>query len=371
MADTPSPMSTDQTYPEADVILPNLNPRFSGITSTVSQVVPHQQKSLRLTSFGYRFPVELPHLTWVDLLRLTGRSNQYGRPRIFHARRNIEMCAGLLLKHLFRRQLHLIFTSEAQREHTWFTRFLYQRMDTLLSTSPRSASYLKQTPDAIVPHGVDTTAYFPAPNRAVAWKEGGLPGSRGIGIFGRVRPQKGLREYVNALCHVLPECPEYTAVVIGETTPAYAGFEQELRRHIHHNNLEHRFVWLGKRPFSEIPSWFQRMSLVVAVPHSEGFGLTCLEAMASGAPVVASRAGAFEMILREGIDGRLVPCRDWQSLANALRDLLSDPDQLETMGQAARERVCEEFTIEKEAETLNSIYRRMLGIPANTLEPTD
>ena len=126
-------------HPDIHVIIPNLNARFSGITSTVLQVVPHQWAELNLVTCGYPLPCELPKLGWMEVIRLTRRPRPNGGKYIFHARRNIEMLAGLVLKNLFGCRLHLIFTSEAQRKHSRWTGYLSGKMDTLLSTSKRSA----------------------------------------------------------------------------------------------------------------------------------------------------------------------------------------------------------------------------------------
>ncbi len=346
---------------DIQVILPNLNRRFSGITATVAAVAPLQARTLGIAAVGYPLPVALPRLGWRELLRLTAHPLPNGQPRIFHARRNIEMLAGLVLKRLFRCRLQLLFTSTAQRHHSRWTRYLCRQMDFLLSTSPRAASYLERPPAVIIPHGVNLEIYHPAPDRGEAWQGSGLPGTFGIGILGRIRPQKGIREFVEALCELLPELPEATVVIIGETTPPFALFERKLKRYIRDRGLEERFHWLGKLPFAELPGWFRRLSLVAAVPHNEGFGLTCLEAMASGTAVVATRTGAFELLLRDGVDGRLVPCADTGALTAALRGVLADRAGLEAMGQSARSRVEAEFSIQREAAAINEFYCSLLG----------
>ena len=342
---------------EIEIIIPNLNSRYSGVTAAAAAVVPHQTKEFGFAQTGYALALDIPTLGLSELLRLTARPLPGGYPRVFHARRNIEMLAGFVLRNVFRRKLHLVFTSAAQRRHSAWTRFLYRRMDTLISTSPRSASFLLRPADAIVPHGVDTEIFRPAADRARAWAESGAPGRRGIGIFGRVRPQKGVEEFVDALCLVLPRYPDFTAVVIGETTPQFEAFEARLKRKIREQGLTNRFLWTGKLPTEEVRKWFQRVSLAAAVSRNEGFGLTCLEAMASGAAVIGTQTGAFDMIIRDGVDGLIVPCGDTAVLAAAFDRLLSSPDELTRMGAAARRRVCESFSILREAEGLNAVYR--------------
>jgi mannosyltransferase len=346
---------------EIEIIIPNLNPRYSGVTAAVAAVVPHQVKEFGFAKTGYALPLDIPYRGFCELFRLTARPLPDGSPRVFHARRNIEMLAGLMLRNVFRRKLHLVFTSAAQRRHSAWTRFLYRRMDTLISTSPRSAAFLLRPVKAIVPHGVDTEIFRPAGERAGAWAESGAPGRYGVGIFGRVRPQKGVEEFVDALCLVLPRYPDFTAVITGETTPKFASFEERLKRKIRERGLESRFLWLGKLPTEEVRKWFQRVSLAAAVSRNEGFGLTCLEAMASGAAVVGTQTGAFDMIIRDGVDGLIVPCGDASALAGAFDRLLSSPDELARMGAAARRRVCDSFSIQREAEGLNAVYRGILG----------
>jgi len=331
------------------------------VTASVVAVVPHQTREFGFAQTGYSLPLSIPRLSFRQLFRLTANPLPGDKSSVFHARRNIEMLAGLILKHVFRRKLHLVFTSVAQRRHTAYTRFLYKRMDTVISPSPRSASFLTRPVDAIVPHGVDTEVFQPAAERARAWDEGGAPGKYGIGIFGRVRPQKGLEEFVDALSEVLPRHPDFTAIITGETTPEFRTFEARLKKNIRLRGLENRFLWLGKLPSEELRKWLQRVSLVAAVSRNEGFGLTCLEAMASGTAVIGTRTGAFDMIIRENVDGLIVPCGDTAALAEAFEKLLSSPEKLEDMGKAARRRVCDSFGIQREAEGLNAVYRNIIN----------
>jgi len=342
---------------EIEIIIPNFNSRYSGVTAAAAAVIPHQAKEFGFAQTGYALPIDIPSIGLRELLRLTASPLPNGRPRIFHARRNIEMLAGLVLRNVFRRKLHLVFTSVAQRRHTAWTRFLYRRMDTLISTSPRSAAFLLRPVNAIVPHGVDTEIFHPADDRECAWAESGAPGRRGVGIFGRVRPQKGVEEFVDALCMVLPRYPDFTAVITGETTPRFAAFEARMKRKTRLHGLESRFLWPGKLPVEEVRKWLRRVSLAAAVSRNEGFGLTCLEAMASGAAVVGTQTGAFDMIIRDGVDGLIVPCGDTAALAGAFDRLLSSPDELARMGASARQRVCESFSIQREAAGINAVYR--------------
>ena len=346
-------------HKEIEIIIPNLNSRYSGVTAAAVAVVPHQAGEFGFGQTGYTMPLDIPRLGLRELLRLTALPLSGGQSRIFHARRNIEMLAGLILRNVFRRKLHLVFTSVAQRRHTAWTRFLYRKMDALISTSPRSAAFLLRPVVAIVPHGVDTEIFRPAEDRSRDWDESGAPGRYGVGIFGRIRPQKGIEEFIDALCRVLPRYMEFTAIITGETTPQFASFEARLKTKTRKHGLENRFLWLGKLPTEEVRKWLRRVSLAAAVSRNEGFGLSCLEAMACGAAVVGTQTGAFDMIIRDGVDGLIVPCRDATALAEAFDRLMSSPEELFRMGAAARQRVCDSFSIQREAEGLNAVYRNI------------
>ncbi len=140
------------------------------------------------------------------------------------------MIAGLALRALGW-PLKLLFTSAAQRHHTWLTRWLIRNMDAIIATSPLSASYLTREA-TVVMHGVDTDRYAPPADRAAAFAESGLPGRYAIGCFGRVRAQKGSDVFVEAMCRLLPRYPDFTAIIVGAVVPEQLAFAGELKRKI-------------------------------------------------------------------------------------------------------------------------------------------
>jgi mannosyltransferase len=252
----------------------------------------------------------------------------------------------------------LIFTSAAQRHKTWITRFLISRMDGVIATNAASASYLKR-PATVVHHGVDTTVYCPPEDRAAAFASTGLPGRYAIGCFGRVRAQKGTDLFVEAMCALLPKYPDYTAVIVGAVDDR--GFADALQACARGAGLADRIRMLGERPIAELPPWYQRVSIYAFTSRNEGFGLTLIEAMAAGAALVATRAGAAETVVVDGETGVLVPTGDAAALAAALEPLMRDPERARAMGEKARARVLAEFSIEVEAERIAAVYRKVLG----------
>jgi glycosyltransferase involved in cell wall biosynthesis len=234
-------------------------------------------------------------------------------------------------------------------------------MDAVIATSAAAASYLERHATVVL-HGVDVEHFAPPTDRAAEWRSRGLPGCFGIGVFGRIRPQKGSTEFIEAMIRVLPHRPEWTAVLVGQTTPEYRRYEQELRNRLAQAGLLERVHFTGFLPDRRsISEWYRALSVVVCASRVEGFGLTCLEAMASGCPVVASRTGAWPELLSEGETGFLVPPCDSVALAEAIMRLTTDPERIAAMGRRARDVVVDRHRIEDEAYGIYQVYRGLLA----------
>jgi glycosyltransferase involved in cell wall biosynthesis len=319
--------------------------------------MPELTRHIRIAAMGFHIPEGIPRIRFRQFWRHCRR----GPWRIWHARRNIDMLAGLVLRHLLRFNLILVFTSAAQRRHSWITRFYYRHMDGLIATTSKAASFLYREA-VVVRHGVDATVFFPPEDRAAAWAERGLPGRHGIGVFGRIRPRKGTEEFVQAIIQVLPRRPEWTAVVVGQTTEEFRPFELRLRGMLKEAGLEHRVHFTGfLKDSEEIPEWYQSLRVVVCPSRVEGFGLSCLEAMASGCPVVATSTGAWPEVITEGQDGYVVPCRDVNALADAILRITEDPQRISEMGQRAKEKISSQYRIEDEAGGILAVYRQLFA----------
>ncbi|HSU99455.1 MAG TPA: glycosyltransferase family 4 protein, partial [Roseiarcus sp.] len=297
-----------------------------------------------------------------DLVRLRFRPPRRGKVRIWHARRNVEMLAGLFLN-LLGYRFALIFNSASQREKTWLTHFLIARMDAVIATSAIAAQFLRR-PATVILHGIDVELYSPPADRLAAFAETGLPGKYGIGTFGRVRKQKGSDLFVEAMFRLLPRHPDFCAVVVGLTTVDNLRFVEGLKQQIAAAGLSERIRFLGELPIEEVPLWYQRISIYVFASRVEGFGLTMLEAMAAGDAVVATRAGAAEMIITDGDDGVLTPVSDVEALVAALEPLMREPQRIEAMGQRARARVAGAFSRDREADEISDVYRQVWAAKA-------
>jgi mannosyltransferase len=339
---------------DLQLIVPNLHRRYSGVTATNRMVAPKLAKMFRAAWLGPDAPDGIARIGVADLLRLWLRRT----PLIWHARRNNEMITGVLLRSLGW-PLKLVFTSAAQRHHTWITRWLINRMDAIIATSDISASFLKRQA-TVIPHGVDTDRYAPPANRAAAFAEAGLPGRYAIGCFGRVRAQKGSDVFVDAMCRLLPRYPDFTAVMVGAITTEHIAFANDLKKRIEAAGLQSRIVITAELPVEDVQRWYQRLTIYAFASRNEGFGLTLIEAMSAGAALVASRAGAAELVVEDGVTGVLTPPGNVDALVAALEPLMRYPASAIAMGERARARVVEKFSLDAEANRIAEVYRALV-----------
>jgi mannosyltransferase len=350
----------ERVDPEAiDVIIPNLKKRYSGGTAVNRTIAPLIAKRCNAVWFGPDRPDGIAALSLIDLLRLRFSPPKRRPARIWHTRRNSEMLMGIILRALGWR-FKLIFNSAGQRKKTAYTNFLIARMDAVIATSAVSAAYVEREA-TVIHHGIDLDAYRPPEDRAAAFASTNLPGKYGIGTFGRVRKQKGSDLFVEAMCRLLPKYPDFTAVIVGHVSVDNLSFVEKLKSHIAAAGLTDRIRFLGELPIEEVPLWYQRISIYVFASRNEGFGLTMLEAMAAGDAVVATRAGAAEMVIEDGETGFLAPIDDLEALIAAIEPVMREPERISAIAAKARARVERDFSREREADEIAAVYRGLWG----------
>ena len=338
---------------ELDVIIPNLHWNYTGVTATNRMIAPRIARLVTARWLGRDAPEGIEIMSFGDLMTL--RFGQR-RPLVWHARRNNEMMIGLVLRSLGW-PLKMIFTSAAQRHHTWITRWLISRMDAVIAASDAAASYLK-VPATVILHGVDTERYHPPKNRDAEFAISGL--ARAIrGRLLRARaPSEGHRRFRRGGVRTVAEI---SGLQRGHHRSGRRSrsFEASLKARVAEAGLTDRVRFLGELPIDDVPLWYRRILIYAFTSRNEGFGLTLLEAMASGNALVAARAGAAEAVVTGGKVALLVTAGDAGALAAALEPLMRDPELAAAMGMRAREYVAAHFSIQSEAEQIVAVYRQV------------
>ncbi len=339
---------------EIKVIAPNLKRRLSGVTATIARLVPLQARQIAIVATGPGLPQDVPHIALGKVPFLPR-----GVMRVWHARRNTEMLVGLILKYVFRQRLKLLFTSASQRRHTGYTKWLISKMDAVVATSRKTAGYLDRDAQVIM-HGINLADFAPVSDKAKLRVELGLPHGTLLGCYGRIRHQKGTDAFVDAMIDLCGRNPEAVGLVMGRATEKHVGFLDGLKDKVAQAGLSDRILFLPEVTVDQIAAYYQVLDLFIAPQRWEGFGLTPLEAMACGVPVVATDVGAFSEIVTAPELGRIVAPGDITALADAAYEMMSDPESLAASSRAVRAHVEAHFRIEDEAQALVDCYMRLL-----------
>ncbi|MGV6805850.1 MAG: glycosyltransferase family 4 protein [Ruegeria sp.] len=336
------------------VLAPNLKRRLSGVTATIARLVPLQAQWIDIAATGPGLPADIPHIPLSRLPTLSRKTL-----RVWHARRNTEMLLGLILRDLFRLKLKLLFTSASQRAHTGYTKWLIGKMDAVVATSRKTAGYLERDAQVIM-HGINLQDFTPPADKAGLRAQLGLPGGLLLGCYGRIRHQKGTDAFVDAMIDLCDRFPDVHGIVMGRATEKHSAFLTDLKDKVTQAGLSDRILFKPEVTVDKIAQWYQVLDLFIAPQRWEGFGLTPLEAMACGVPVVATDVGAFSEIVTDPTLGQVVRPDDIPALAGAAAEMLADRDSLAQSGLAARAHVERNFDINGEAQALVALYRQLL-----------
>lgn len=347
---------------DIQIIAPNLNRRLSGVTSTIVRLVPIQARKAGIVSFGVGLPEFIPQISLLALLKLGYSKTSSQKPRIWHARRNVEMLLGLVLKYILRHPYKLVFTSASQRHHSAYTKLLISKMDHVIATSGATAKYL-EVPNDIILHGIPLQDFSPVEDVAAARKIKKIPGEFVIGCFGRIRKQKGTDVFVDAMIELLPKYPKATAIVMGRATESHVRFFQQLKDKVSASGLADRILFPGEVGVHEISQWYKVLSLFVAPQRWEGFGLTPLEAMGCAVPVVATTVGAFPELVRDQENGKLIDPGSVVQMVDAVEHYINDPTMTVDHGKNALAHVQKHFPIEREARQILEVYEKVQNLP--------
>ena len=171
--------------------------------------------------------------------------------------------------------------------------------------------------------------------------------------MGRIRRQKGTDLFVDALIALLPRYPDWEGEAIGRVTADHEGFAEELRRRIAAAGLSDRLRLAEET--TEVDAWYRGIDLYVAPSRTEGFGLTPLEAMASGVAVIAGDVGAYPEIILSGETGALA------AYIAAIEPYRADPGLARRHGERALAHVRSKFDIGNEVDGLNAVYRSLVS----------
>jgi glycosyltransferase involved in cell wall biosynthesis len=179
-----------------------------------------------------------------------------------------------------------------------------------------------------------------------------LPPVQRILFVGRLLRDKGVVEFADAARLIRRQHPGVIFQLCGEPDPANPSSlpESAVRGWVEEGILE----WLGQR--WDMPRVYADASIVVLPSHREGLPKVLLEAGASGRPSVSTDAPGCREVVRDGVNGLLVPVGDAPALASAILRLLDEPARAHAMGVAARRIVEQEYGVDRVVAATLQLY---------------
>lgn len=174
-------------------------------------------------------------------------------------------------------------------------------------------------------------------------------------FLGRLCKEKGIGELLDAAAALRPDYPDLKLLLGG------CWVDRELEEKAEKlGTLIDSPGWIGPAQKEQA---LADCDIFVLPSYFEGLPVALLEGMSHGCACVATEVGGIPQIIADGKEGLLVPPKDAAALEKALRRLLERPSLQKDLGSAARERINKDYNLEKNMETLLSVYRKMAEKP--------
>ena len=216
----------------------------------------------------------------------------------------------------------------------------------------------------IVPCGFCQSEFYPI-NQSFARTHLGLdPNEKIILQLGRMVPRKGVDNVIRALKFLQPAKQNIRLLIVGGETeipdPVNCPEIGRLTSIAREEGVSSSVTFVGRRDRRLLKYYYSAADIFVTTPWYEPFGITPLEAMACGIPVIGADVGGIKYSVKNGETGYLVPPKDPRALANKIDRLLSNPSVIKKMQLNAIRRVHRIFTWARVAQMIAEVYENVL-----------
>lgn len=211
-----------------------------------------------------------------------------------------------------------------------------------------------------MPNPVDVSEFRPAqPGETAAWREQHrIPLQACVTVYvGRLSSEKGLPGLVRGFAQAARRSPDAILVLVGDG--AQRGELEALAGQLGLGPDQIRFI--GRVDITEVPYWLRSSDIFALTSPSEGFSCALLEAMAAGLASLVSDIPANRQLIDPGIHGLTVPFGDESSIGEALLRLSADPEARQRMGEAARNRVVQNYSTSRVMERYETLLSEVMA----------
>ena len=225
---------------------------------------------------------------------------------------------------------------------------------------------------SIIPCGYSEEEFYPVGKRNARIKLN-IPEKEYVLLqLGRMVPRKGVDNVIRALGELKAMGKKARLLIVGgevnQTEVVRCPEMQRLISLAKQAGVTDMVQFAGRKTRGELKYYYSAADIFITTPWYEPFGITPLEAMACGTPVIGSNVGGIKYSVVDGVTGALVPPDDPFSLASKIKELISDQARLKVMGINAVQRVKTYFTWLSVAEKVTELYKMVLKI--NKLKDT-
>lgn len=209
---------------------------------------------------------------------------------------------------------------------------------------------------AVVPLGINLAGYEPRQRRGETFR---------VGFFARVAPEKGLHLLADAYALLRTRTPDAKMRLdaAGYMNRAQQPYLEDIKRGLAGAGLADEFTYHGAVDRDGKLAFLQKLDVMSVPAPDEPKGVSVLEAMAVGVPVVQPRCGSFTEMVQKTGGGLLVPPNDTPALATALQSLFEDRELNERLGQSGADGVREHYSITTSTDRLLAVYESLTGSP--------
>jgi len=205
-------------------------------------------------------------------------------------------------------------------------------------------------------NAVDIERFYPDPrSRKEIRRALGIEAAKVIGIVGQLTPRKGQLELIEAFAETSREFPNTVLLIVGE--PLFnrdAEYAKSVANAARAAGVADRILFLGQR--EDTPAIMRALDLLVVNSRTEPFGLTVIEAMASGVPVLATAVDGIKEIVRHGENGWLVKSLDRGALVKAMLTLLRDQSLRRQLAGEGRREAIAHFSTKRFLSEVEQLY---------------
>ena len=218
----------------------------------------------------------------------------------------------------------------------------------------------------MIPCGFDPTELAPISKTLARISLGLPPNERVVLHLGRLVPRKGTETVIRAFGRLLHQHRVSARLLIvggdhddpnPKATPEIARLQNIARE----EQIADHVTFVGRRGREVLKHYYSAADMFVTTPWYEPFGITPLEAMACGTPVIGSNVGGIKFTVRDGETGYLVPPQDPDALAQKIAYLYANPKLLGVFSRQAIQRVNDLFTWNKVVQGLKALYEQVLA----------